>query len=332
MSKLRWLLVGAGDISKKRVAAALTAAKGSEVVAICDVRRENADALANEFNIDRVYIDFADALSNSTADAVYLATPVHLHTQQAHQVLQAGKHVLVEKPLSLTGEDGLRLVQAATESGKTAGCAYYRRLFPAYLMAKEMLAAGEFGQVVLLRMVYYSWFKAAKDSPKYWRVERAKSGGGPVSDMGSHMLDLMIGLFDLPVAVYALCDNLLYPEWDVEDNASLLMKLRNGAQVTATFSWCSQTWRHEFEIVGTEAKVNWLPFDSGEVTKTTGRKVEALKLTPAENVHLPLVQDFIDAVLEHRPPACPIEEAVKTNLLMDAIYRSAHENRMVSLF
>lgn len=331
MNKIRWLLVGAGDISKKRVAPALAAAENSEIVAICDVRQENAQSLANEFNIGRVYTDFADALSNAEADAVYLATPVHLHSLHAHQVLLAGKHVLVEKPLSLSGQDGLRLVEAADECGKTAGCAYFRRFFPAYLMTQKMLAAGEFGQVVLLRLVYYSWFGLGKDDPKYWRVERAKSGGGPLSDMGSHMLDLVIGLFGLPVSVYAWCDNLLHPEWDVEDSANLLMKLRNGAQVTATFSWCSKTWRHEFEIIGTEAKVNWLPFDSGEVTKTTGRQVEALKLPPGENVHLPLVQDFIEAVLEHRPPVCPFEEAVKTNLLLDAIYRSASENRMVSL-
>jgi 1,5-anhydro-D-fructose reductase (1,5-anhydro-D-mannitol-forming) len=332
MNKIRWLLVGAGDISKKRVAPALVAAKGSELVAICDVHQENARTLAKEFSIDRVYTDLTEALNSVKVDAVYLATPVYLHTQHAHQVLQAGKHVLVEKPLSLTGADGVRLVQAAKESGKTAGCAYYRRFFPAYLMAKEMLAAGQFGQIALLRMLYYSWFGLGKDDPKYWRVEKAKSGGGPLSDMGSHMLDLMIGLFDLPVSVYAWCDNLLHPEWDVEDNASILMKLRNGAQVTATFSWCSKTWRHEFEIVGTEAKVNWFPYDSGEVTKTTGRQVEALKLPPGENVHLPLVQDFIDAVLENRPPVCPFDEAVKTNLLLDAIYQSASENRKVSLY
>jgi predicted dehydrogenase len=331
MKEIRWLLVGAGDISKKRVAPAIVNAMDSELVAICDVREENARLLAHEFKVDQIYTDFDEAVNSTESDAVYLATPVFLHAQQALKVLQAGKHVLVEKPLSLTGPEGINLVQAARQSRYAAGCAYYRRFFPAYLLTKEMLISGQFGQIVLIDLIYYSWFGLSKDDPKYWRVERAKSGGGPLSDMGSHMLDLMIGLFGLPVSVFAWCDNLLHPDWNVEDNACVVMKLDNGALVTAKFSWCSKTWRHEFEIVGTEAKVDWLPMDSGEVAKTIGRQVETLKIPPAENVHLPIIQDFMIAIRENRSPACPFEEAIKTNQLLDAIYLSAAEHREVSL-
>lgn len=331
MNKVRWLLVGAGDISQKRVAPALAAVEGSEIAAVCDVREENARLLAGEHQVEQVFSDFAEALRRSDADAVYLATPVHLHARHAEQVLQAGKHVLVEKPLALTGAEGLHLAEQARQSGKIGGCAYFRRCFPAYQQACQMQAASEFGQVVLVRLVYYSWFGLGKEDPKYWRVERAKSGGGPLSDMGSHMFDLLIGLFGLPEKVVAWSENLVHQDWDVEDSASILMKLRNGAQVTASFSWCSKTWRHEFEVVGTEARVSWLPFDSGEVVKTVGRQTDHLKLPPAANVHLPLVQDFVQAIQEGRQPACPFGEAVKTNLLLDAIYRSAAEKRAVSL-
>jgi predicted dehydrogenase len=331
MKEIRWLLVGAGDISKKRVAPAIVKAMESKLVAICDLREENTRALAKEFMVDQIYTDIDDALKSTESDAVYLATPVYLHVQQALKALQAGKHVLVEKPLSLTGSEGMSLVQAAKESDKVAGCAYYRRFFPSYLLSKDMLMTSQFGQIVLIDMVYYSWFGLGKDNPKYWRIDRAKSGGGPLSDMGSHMLDLMIGLFGIPISVFAWCDNLLHPDWSVEDNAAILMKLRNGAHVTANFSWCSKTWRHEFEIVGTEAKIDWLPMDSGQVTKTTGRQVETLKIPPADNVHLPIIQDFIGAIRENRSPACPFEEAIKTNQLLDAIYLSAAEHREVRL-
>jgi predicted dehydrogenase len=331
MEPVKWLLVGAGDIARKRVAPALAAAQDSEITAVCDVRQELAGRLAAEYQAQRSFTDYAEALQHANANAVYLATPVHLHAPFAEKALESGMHVLVEKPLSLTAGQSHRLVQLARQSGKTAACAYFRRFYPAYLKAKQMLEAGEFGQVVHVRMIYYSWFGLEKDDPKYWRVERAKSGGGPLSDMGSHMLDLLIGLFGLPEKVFAWCENLIHSDWDVEDSASLMLKLRSGAQAAGTFSWCSQTWRHEFEIVGSKAKVSWLPFDSGEVVCTVGRQVESLVLPPAKNVHQPLVDDFIQAIREGRQPACSFSEAAKTDLLLDAIYRSSAESSQVAL-
>ena len=330
MSTLNWLLVGAGDIARKRVASALAEAVDSELVAVCDAVVENAESLASERGLKEVFTDLDEALQKSSADAVYVATPVWLHPQHAVQALESGRHVLVEKPLGVTGQACASAVSAAEKSARVAGCAYYRRLFPAYKHAKDMIEKGEFGQVVLARMVFFSWFSPTTDDPKYWRVVRERSGGGPISDMGAHMFDVLIGLFGLPVSVYARCENLVH-QWDVEDSASILMVLENGAHVSASFNWNSKTWRHEFEIVGTEAKVYWYPYDSGQVVKTVGRDIQDLDLAPVENVHLPIVEDFVEAVGEGREPVCPLSEAAKTNTLMDAIYRSAAENREVAV-
>ena len=330
MGKLRWLLIGAGDIARKRVAAALAGAVDSEIAAVCDVRAENAQSLASEYGVAEVFSDVDEALEKASADAVYAATPVEFHVPLAVRALESGRHVLVEKPLGVNGDDCARAVAAAEKSDRVAGCSYFRRKFPAYIQAQEMIEKGEFGQVVLVRMVYFSWFAPTPDDPKYWRVIRAKSGGGPISDMGTHMFDVMIGLLGMPSSVYAKCENLVH-RWDVEDSASIIMKLPDGAQVTASFNWNSETWRHEFEIVGTKAKIYWHSYDSGEVVKTVGRQIDILDLAPAENVHLPIVEDFVQAVKEGRQPACPLAEAAKTNALVDAIYKSAAENREVML-
>lgn len=329
MTQVKWLLVGAGDIAQKRVAPALAAAKDSKLVAVCGVQREQAEKLARQYNVDEIYVDLDSALK-TPVDAVYLATPVACHVPQAIQALEAGKHVLVEKPLGLNADDCRRVVDVARKSGKTAGCAYFRRLFPRYLEAKRMLAADEFGKIVLVRMVYYSWFAPAKNDPKYWRVIRAASGGGPLSDMGTHMFDVMTGLFGTPRSVYAHCVNQVH-KWDVEDAATILMTLKNGAQVTASFGWNSKTWRHEFEIIGTEARMNWLPYDSGPVLKTAGRETTSLDWPSVANVHLPLVEDFIEAVQQKRTPVCDLAEASQTNVLLDAVYLSARENREIML-
>jgi len=328
--QVKWLLVGTGDIANKRVAPAMNAVANSTLVGVCDVVRERAEKLAGEVGASEVFTDLDEALAQTSANAVYLATPIFLHGAQTIKALEAGKHVLVEKPLGLTGDDARKVVNAASGKNLKAGCSYFRRLSPRYLQAKTMLQNGEFGKVVLVRMTYFSWFNADKNDPKYWRVIRSKSGGGALSDMGSHMFDVLIGLFGMPVKVFAKCENLVH-QWDVEDSAAIIMTLRNGAQVVASFNWNSKTWSHEFEIVGTEAKIKWHPYDAGKVVKTAGRDIQELDLPNPENVHAPLVEDFVQAVMQNRRPAVSLEEAAKTNILLDAVYRSAETGKEIEL-
>jgi len=86
-----------------------------------------------------------------------------------------------------------------------------------------------------------------------------------------------------------------------------------------------------FEVVGTEAKILWQPFDSGKVIKTVGREVSELDLSPAVNVHKPLVEDFISAIRKGSKPLVTFAEAAKTNRLMDAVYRASIEKRWVNI-
>lgn len=330
MNEIRWLLAGTGDIVRKRVVAALQAAPHSRVVGVCSGRPENARSLAAELDGAAAFPDFESALTGSGADAVYLATPVSLHAPHAVAALEAGKHVLVEKPLALDGADADRIVQGAERSGCKAGCAYYRRCSPRYAQAREMLASGALGEIVLARMVYFGWFAPSASDPKFWRVCRARSGGGPLADIGSHMLDVMIGLLGMPVRVSAASGNVVH-DWDVEDSVAAVLSMQNGAQATASFHWNSRTWRHEFELVGTEAKLCWSPFDTGPVVKTVGREIEELELPPADNVHEPLIRDFEEAIIDDRPPVVTVAEAAKTTQVIDAITRAASEHREIAL-
>ena len=318
---VKWLLVGTGDIVRKRVAAALTTAAGGTVAGICG-GRDRAEAIADEFGTNNVYDDLDAALADCDADAVYVATPVYRHRPETIKAIEAGKHVLIEKPLGLDGNDAQLIVDAADRAGVKAGCAYYRRCSGRFAHLKQLIADGALGRIVLVRTVCYSWFDPARDDTKFWRVVQNRSGGGPLADMGSHMFDILIGLFGLPKSVFAHCDTLVQ-DYEVEDSSAIVMTLANGAQVTASFGWNSKTWCHEFEVVGSEGRVQWRPADTGKVIQTMGRDVEELDLLNAENVHAPLVEDFNRAIAEDRDPLVPAGEAAKTNRLLDAIYRSA---------
>ena len=325
--EVNWLLVGAGAIASKRVATALSDSKNGRLVGVCDTIPDQAKECAAKHEIEEVYSDFDQALSQTAANALYIATPVFLHVPQASKAVEAGKHILVEKPLGINATEAIGLAELAKDKNIQAGCSYYRRCYPCYSQAKKMLTDGEFGQVVLVRMTYFSW---ANPPAGNWRIIKSKSGGGPLSDLGSHMFDVMIGLLGLPRKVYARTKTLVQP-YEVEDSATILMEYDNGADVVATFNWNSKTWSHEFEIIGTEAKIKWHPYDSGKVLKTVGRDIQELDLPNAENVHLPLVEDFELAVLQGRDPIVSLAEAVKTNVLLDAVYESSETHKEVLL-
>ena len=327
-TKLSWLLVGAGDIARKRVAPALAKANGSCIAAVCDKVGNNASSLASEYDINTIYTDYKAALNDPDVNAVYIATPVGLHVPMAIDALKAGKHVLVEKPLGLNQADVDIAVKTAASSSLVAGCAYFRRFFPRYLRLKAMLDQNQLGKVVLVRMAYYSWFDPSPGDPKFWRTIKSLSGGGPLSDMGTHMFDMLIGLFGLPVAVTAMTGT-LDRNWDVEDSSAIVMRLENEALVTASFNWNSKTWVHMFEVVGTEAKVLWQPCDTGPVVTIAGRDTTEEDMPNEDNVHCPLIEDFVNAVATNTQPAVSFEEAAKTNRLIDAIYRSSIDHREV---
>jgi predicted dehydrogenase len=323
---LKWLLAGAGDIARKRVAPALREVNGSRIVAVCDPDAQRAGELARDFGIETVYRDYREALEKSDADSVYIATPVGLHVPMTVEALRSGYHTLVEKPLGLTYEEVRPALEAAMNTPMASGCAYFRRFSPVYRKTAEMLAQGVFGKVVHVRLSYFSWFNPTPEDPKYWRVVRARSGGGPLSDMGTHMFDVLIGLFGLPEKVSAMTaaqDR----DWDVEDGSAIVMRLPGGALITAGIHWNSKTWNHAFEIIGTEARVLWQPYDSGKMLLTIGRETEEIDLPCAANVHGPLVEDFISSVWEPRSPMVTLAEAAKANRLLDAVYLSAREGR-----
>ena len=325
---LRWLLVGTGDIVCKRVASALRDTPSSCIRAICG-GVERATAIAGQHGIDRVHAHLDEALAEDDIDAVYIATPVYRHRPEAVKAIEAGKHVLIEKPLGLTAADAQPIVDAAASTGVIAGCAYYRRCYPSYRGLRMQVSAGELGKVTLVRATYHGWFEPAPGDPKRWRVDSAMSGSGPLSDMGCHMLDLIVGLFGLPESVFAHADAIVHRDWTVEDSSAVVMLLTNGAHVLASFGWNSKTWVHEFEVVGSEARVRWCPVDAGKVATTVGRELSETDVPNTENVHRPLIEDFVEAVREGRQPICPLAEAIKTNVVMDAIISSARTGKAV---
>jgi predicted dehydrogenase len=323
---IRWGLVGAGAISGKRVGPALVEARHSQLVAVCDVQEQTARELAARLGVPRVTSSFDELLADPDIDALYLATPVCLHAPHSLQALRAGKHVLVEKPMALGVSEGEEMVRVARQMGKTLATAYYRRFFPKVQRAQQLIANGVLGRVVMVVSVYHTWYAPAPDMPGGWRGSKRQAGGGVLWDMGSHRFDLLVGLFGMPTQVWAVTETLAH-RYEVEDTATVYMKLGNGAQCASTWQWSSQTWVDHLAIIGTQGKIVMEPMDSPNLTLYIGkgrsqeRTDEQIPL-PA-NVHLPMIQDFVDAVLAGRDPVEVGEEGLKVNRILAAIDHSS---------
>src|SRR5712691_13510333 len=144
---LNWIVIGVGDITRKRVIPAIQAEGRSQLYGI--VTRDAAKAAPYT---QRVWSSLAEALRDPAVAAVYVASPVFLHAPQTIQSLRAGKHVLCEKPMAMNEAVARAMLQAAEESGRTFGVAYYRRTYPKVQRAKELLAAGAIGKRVIAEL------------------------------------------------------------------------------------------------------------------------------------------------------------------------------------
>jgi predicted dehydrogenase len=321
-------------IADKRVGPALVNARDSQLVAVCDVEEKAAQDYASRFQVSRVYGSLDQLLDDGDIDAVYLATPVFLHAPQAIQALEAGKHVLVEKPMALSVVEAERMVRIARDRGRTLATAFYRRFFPKIQRVQELLTQGTLGQVTMVASMYHTWYDPAEGTPGSWRTQKGRAGGGVLWDMGSHRFDLLVGLLGMPTEVWATCETQVHG-YEVEDNATVYLKLGNGAQCMSSWQWNSTTWVDHLSIIGTRGKVLMEPVDSPNLTLFIGkdraqdRFDETIPLP--DNVHQPMVQDFVDAVLAGRDPVEVGEEGIKVNRILQAVDESAASRCAVRL-
>lgn len=326
MSEVKWLLVGAGDIATRRVAPALVAVETSRLVAVCDIGPERAAALAEQHGVTAVYSDYAQALAESGADAVYISTPQSTHIELSLQTLAAGMHFLCEKPLGLNGEECLRLLKAVRESDRVTSCSNYRRLSEQYKLTEAMLKGGEIGSLVGGWSVYSTPFFNPSRTPV-----RKALGLSRIKELGFYQIDIVQNLFGMPASVMAqasIIDKAVMN--DVDDISTVILKFPGGEIFTLIFNCRSPGTRHELEFFGSEGRIywpEWPPHGNGPIVKITSSGTKEFEAHTNENWHLPMIQDYVDAVLTDREPVCTVESATKTEIITDAIFRSIESGK-----
>jgi 1,5-anhydro-D-fructose reductase (1,5-anhydro-D-mannitol-forming) len=281
---LNWIVIGVGDIARRRVIPAIQAESRSRLYGI--VTRDPAKA---QLYGARVWTSLDEALADPDAHAVYVGVPVFLHAPQTIQALRAGKHVICEKPMAMNETEARRMLQEAEESGKIFGVAYYRRCYPKVQRAKELLAAGAIGRPVVAELTNHMWFDFT--GSRNWLVDPAKAGGGPLFDIASHRIDVLNFLFGQPQRVTGQLSNAVH-QYAVEDNASLMIEYASCVRGIVDVRWHSKIDRDECRIRGTEGEMDLSPLSGPELIYPGGQE----HLPAQTNLHYPMVENFVDAV------------------------------------
>jgi predicted dehydrogenase len=310
---IRWLVIGIGDVTMKRVIPAILEEPRSEFIGVVTRVPGKAEAFPGV----RVWTALEEALQDPAIDAVYVASPVLYHAEQTIASLRAGKHVLCEKPVAMNYREAQAMAAAGNSSGRTLGFAYFRRLFPKLIRAKQLIADGAVGQPVLAEANYHGWLESEE---RGWLRDPALAGGGPLYDTGSHRIDAMNFLFGAPRRATGLLSNALH-DMGVEDSATVLIDYVNKTRGIVDVRWNSRIGRDQFRVIGTEGEINLDPLHG------PGLRVGGLEEDHPRhpNVHYPLVANFASAVLDGKPVACPADEAIQTDWITGEVMRVGRE-------
>jgi predicted dehydrogenase len=301
MKKLGWGLIGCGDIARKRVAPAVCDIPDCDLIAISRAQRELAEEFAGEFGARRWYDDWRELIADKDVDAVYIATPVNLHAEQTIAAAAAGKHVLCEKPMAMDVAQCDRMIATCRANGVKLCVAYYRHFYPVIGRIREIIEAGEIGAPIIAQINAFEMFNPQPGQPRYWFVKKEQAGGGPMMDFGCHRIEVLMNIFGRIKSTKGVVDSILY-EREVEDTAIACFAFEKGARGILTVTHAAFESQDTLDIFGSRGSIHVPVLNRGQlrIVSSSGERTELHP--PHANIHRPLIEDFIQAVLEDREP------------------------------
>lgn len=349
---LRIGVIGTGSISEMHLNA-YAANPDAKIVAICDVNGRRAQDVADRYGADKIFTDYRELLADPGIDAVSVCTWNDTHAPISIAALDAGKHVLVEKPLSRDVEEALAIQQAVRRSGKLLQVGFVRRYDPNVRMLQRFIEAGDFGEL------YYAKASTIRrlGNPGGWFSDVERSGGGPLIDIGVHVIDLCWYLMGRPKATTVSAntyrrlgnrsniDHLSFykaADYDasknsVEDLANAIIRFENGASLMVDVSFTLHA-RKDEGVVRLYGDKGGFEIDPA-VAIVTEKHDTILNVEPQTDssrldVHAAFrneIDHFVDCVRNGLTPISPVEDGVAIMRILRAVYESAKKGEEVRL-
>ncbi|WP_186578970.1 Gfo/Idh/MocA family protein [Aquibacillus kalidii] len=340
MKKLRVAVIGCGSIAKFRHLPEYGSHSGVEVVAVCDLIEERANEAAETYGAV-AYTDYKTLLKTEQIDAVSVCLPNYLHAPVSVAALEAGCHVLCEKPMATSKEEAENMIKAAKDNGKKLMIAHNQRFVPSHVKAKELIEKGELGKIYSFRTTFghggpEGWSVDGKES---WFFKKEKAFIGAMGDLGVHKSDLMRYLLGEEfVEVAGFVENNAKEDTDVDDNAVCVLKTASGIIGTLTASWAYKGSEDNSTIIFGEKATLRLEDDpinslvaqyaNGQIVKYELGKIQSNEEGGQNNSHV--IEHFVDSIVQDKEPLISGEEGMKSLQVILSALESAQTKRIVS--
>ncbi len=328
-NKVKWGVLGVANIAVKKVIPAMQRGQWSEITAIASRDLAKAQTTAQQLNIPNAYGSYDELIADSEIEAIYNPLPNNLHVEWTIKAAQSGKHVLVEKPISITVAEALPLLQVRDETGVKIEEAFMVRTNPQWLATLNMIREGRIGDV---RSVA-GFFSYNNQDPNNIRNIR-ETGGGGLMDIGCYMIFFARLIFDAePKRVVSLIQE--HAETRTDILTSALLDFPNGQ---ATFTCSTRVTPYQrVQIVGTTGRIEvQIPVNAppdlplkvfvDDGSDLTGSSIQTVEFEPCDQY---TVQGdlFSQAIREDKEPALPLESSIRNMSVIEAIFRSAKSER-----
>ena len=340
-------IIGTGHIAGSHMRS-LSKHEPANVVAIFDVLGDRAQAFAQQWSIPNVATDLDQILGRKDVDAVIVSTPPFAHMEPTLKALDAGKHVLCEKPFALDPNEAERMMQTAERTGKSlAVCSARLRSGAAARKAHELQASGALGDVYHVRSSQFRLrgrpgIDILKDI--HWFLDSKRAGGGALIDIGVYELDVLLWWLGNPKVKTVLCSTTMGVgdpapaplKQDVEDHAVVMFTCDNGSSGILEITWSSNVSGVNNRLVfGTKAGLRFNPLTyirNGNVNERAAVEEKVLTVEDGDTKDFGDVsQQFVNAILAGKQPYTPARDALEVARVIDAAYRSAREGKAIQL-
>jgi predicted dehydrogenase len=320
MKKIYWGLIGLGDIAQSRVAPAINSIENAELVAVSRRNKQLGNIFAKRFGAKYFYSDWKDLVKNKEIDAVYIATPVSLHAEQTIMAAKNGKHVLCEKPMAISSTESKSMIDSCNKSNVKLGIAYYRHFYPAINRIKQIIEQGDIGIPIIAQINAFLNFNPKQGEPRYWLLEKEKSGGGPMMDFGCHRLEIMNNLFGAAKRVEGNVD-LLHYKRKIDDTGFVSCLYEKGVLGIITVCHAAHENQDTLDIYGSKGSIHVSSLEAGEVLIKNGNVEKTETHANHKNVHLPYIKDFCDCIVNNRNPTVDGTTGREITRILDIIYK-----------
>ncbi len=345
MNTVRLGIIGLGNIGRYHADYLSKGKVGrAQLTAVCD-----AFAPLDSYKPLKTFNDPEALFQSGEVDAVIIATPHYQHTTLGMAALNAGLHVMVEKPISAHKADAERLIACAQKKPKLVFAGMFQlRTEPRYLKIQKLIQSGQLGQITRVIWIITDWYRTeAYYASGGWRATWKGEGGGVLLNQCLHNLDTMAWLCGMPKRVRGFCALGRYHNIEVEDDVTAYLEYENGATGVFVTSTGEAPGSNRFEIAGTQGKVvlenHKLTFTRNEVSMVEFSKTAKVGFAKPDvwNVEIPisdatvphaiLMQNFVDAILDGTPLIAPGQEGIQSVELANSMLYSSLLDRTIDL-